>query len=360
MTPREEVQILSINRLDQELITRSSQGNIDLFFDFPNMLSKDHEGLESMMGVKEFYIHAASRQPDPRLARFSTQDLIKLLRKKARDLNQTRGIRFHDHRMDFYSISDHQVKRCANAVAAILTGNQLIKQDQYRLKIKAYTFGKIFGLCEAETFYNQPIAPGRVSTGFLVGGDVIATAAHCLGQAKLGDYRFVFGYRFGNPTEPPLVIPEENIYKGIRVIKEYDKNANETDWALIKLDRKVKGVTPLELSSENITRTRPVYIIGYPVGLPLKYAPGACIREVFPDSFVSDLDVFSGNSGSPVIDHETHQVIGFVKKSDIRDFRRDGNCWVTMIFPKYEIYARGAYCINISIIIKNLSRISQQ
>lgn len=357
MTHRNEFQPLTVERLDKEIMARQDHSSIESGFHCPEGLDDHHDALEIMKGIKKLYTESASMTPDPLLSRFSTPDLLSLLRKKTRDLNQGKGIRFHDHRMDFYSIHNPRIKRQADAVAAILTRDQLEEIDPNTYRIKTFTFGKIFNLCQCEAFYHQGIARGKASTGFLVRGDVIATAAHCLKQHRLEDFRFVFGYRIPKQDESPALIPKSNVYTGTLVKKEYDRKVKGKDWALIKLDRTVEGINPLELSRGQISVTLPVYIMGYPVGLPLKYAPGACIRETHPGFFIADLDVFCGNSGSPVFNRNTYQVVGFVQKGDIRDFRRIGNCWATVIYPKYELYSQGAHCITVTSLIKVLDSI---
>jgi V8-like Glu-specific endopeptidase len=63
------------------------------------------------------------------------------------------------------------------------------------------------------------------------------------------------------------------------------------------------------LSEKPLYLNQPVYILGHPCGLPLKYSAGAQVRGIDESFFSADLNVYCGNSGSPVIDRDTHEVI---------------------------------------------------
>lgn len=67
-------------------------------------------------------------------------------------------------------------------------------------------------------------------------------------------------------------------------------------------------------------------MLGYPSGLPLKATVNVSITS-FDNSggFYTSLDAFQGNSGSPVFDLNTPQVIG-VLVSGAADFVWNGGC----------------------------------
>ena len=88
-------------------------------------------------------------------------------------------------------------------------------------------------------------------------------------------------------------------------------------------------------------------MIGHPCGLPLKCAPGASIDDFTDNYFRADLDVYSGNSGSPVFCAETHELIGIVSRGKPADFRWTGTCWITMRYPKTGPDYKGAQCTRV-------------
>jgi len=56
-----------------------------------------------------------------------------------------------------------------------------------------------------------------------------------------------------------------------------------------------------------------VYMIGHPSGLPQKVAVNASVRSLEGAAyFYTSLDAFQGNSGSPVFDRNTGEVIGIL------------------------------------------------
>jgi V8-like Glu-specific endopeptidase len=57
--------------------------------------------------------------------------------------------------------------------------------------------------------------------------------------------------------------------------------------------------------------------MGHPSGLPMKYADGAKVFGNFDNYFSTNLDTFGGNSGSPVFNAKTNEVVGILVRGDI-------------------------------------------
>jgi len=343
---------LTIEDLDKELIARGAQIPQEDLFKFD-----DAEGTparEDMMGqVKELYNEAPS--PNPALASISTEMLVKILIHKTRQLeeNRKRGIWYEDHRMDCFGITDELVKKNANSVAAIVFEKNLLHEKNGYSTLKVKNYGKSFNLYEGEAFRDQPAAVGRMCTGFLVKKDVIATAGHCACEKTVTDLRIVFGYQMLNPYNAVTQIPQENIYRGVKIIhKVLNREVNKSDWALVQLDREVEGKEIVAMSQDEITFEQSIYVMGYPSGLPLKYAPGAKVRGFEDAFFTADLDTYMGSSGSPVFNADTHEVIGIVVHGDLRDFRWMGSGWGSIIYPRREIDCKGPHCTKVSEFIK--------
>jgi hypothetical protein len=339
---------LTIEDLDRELIARGAQIPQKELFKFD-----DTEGIparkDMMDGVKELYDEAPS--PNPALALISTDALVKTLIHKTRQIeeNRKRGIWYEDHRMDYFGITDERVKKNVNSVAAIVFEKDLIDEKNGFSTLKVKNYGKSFNLYEGEAFHEQPVAAGRVCTGFLVKKDVIATAGHCACEKTVIDLRIVFGYQMLDPYTAVTQVPNENIYKGVKIIhKVLNREVNKSDWALVKLDREVGGQEVVTLSKDVITCEQPVYVMGHPSGLPLKYAPGAKVRGFENAFFTADLDTYMGSSGSPVFNADTHEVIGIVVHGDLRDFRWMGSGWGSIIYPRRDIDSKGPHCTKVS------------
>jgi hypothetical protein len=343
---------LTIEDLDKELIARGAQLPREELFKFD-----DTEGTparkDMMDGVKKLYDEAPS--PNPALASISTDALVKILIHKTRQLeeNRKRGIWYEDHRMDCFGITDERVKKNVNGVAAIVFEKNLIEEKNGFSTLKVKNYGKSFNLYEGEAFREQPVAVGRLCTGFLVKKDVIATAGHCVCEKTVTDLRIVFGYKMLDPYTPVTRVPNENIYRGEKIIyKVLNREVNRSDWALVQLDREVERQEIVALSQDEITYKQPIYVMGHPSGLPLKYAPGAQVRGFEDAFFTADLDIYMGSSGSPVFNADTHEVIGIVVHGDLRDFRWMGSGWGSIIYTGREKDAKGPNCTKVSEFIE--------
>lgn len=337
MEVRKKLEELSSQELEQELLARGAKtpGMQQFLFD-------DNEGtperIETVNQVKDLYKTAP--KPDEALSHISTWDLAKVL------MDFLRGRWGEDERVDYWKIEDDTVRKNTDCVAAICMRNNLIHLNDKKSILKIKKFGKTFNLCENEPFRFQPIAAGPLCTGFLVEEDLIATAAHFANEKNVTNLRIVFGFRKEEEKSPPNVrISRDDIYKGIKIVaRVYEPRGNKEDWALVQLDRKVKNRHIARLYKDEVTCGQPVYLIGHPLGLPLKYADGAWACEVNDTYFGTHLDVYSGNSGSPVFKADTHEVIGVLARGDNRDFRWTGKGWLSVRYPNREIYSKGAEC----------------
>jgi V8-like Glu-specific endopeptidase len=263
-------------------------------------------------------------------------------------IDDNRGIWGLDQREDFFNLSDQRVIENAHNTAAICPNENLIPLENDFSGLKVKNYGKTFNLCPLEPFFDQPVSAGPMCTGILAAEDLIITAGHFVNEREVRNLRVIFGFKMSGPGTPEIKVPNENIYLAAGIVgKVYKGRSNGADWALLKLDRKVKG-RPARLSGNGIAYNQEVYVLGYPLGLPLKYAPKAYIRDIKETYFTADLDVYSGNSGSPVFDSETHEVLGIVVRGDNRDFRWTGQGWISANYPNPETTSMGADCTRVS------------
>jgi V8-like Glu-specific endopeptidase len=266
-----------------------------------------------------------------------------------------------DDRLDWYEIDDEKAKGQTQCVAAILKKKDVVDQENGYSKLKTRPLKDIFNippLCENVRFREQPTACGRILTGFLVKNNVIATAGHFTGAMDTGnpeDLRFVFGYKMLDKDTPVIDIPNKDIYKGKKIL--HLANSNGLDYALLELDRPVNGQRVATLSRGTITKNEPLYVIGYPMGLPLKYAPNGKVTDNNNRlDFTTDLDVFLNNSGSPVFNLK-HEVIGVVITADKQTFKlipipENGNqCRIYVVCPDDGDVCIGPRCIRVSTFI---------
>lgn len=207
------------------------------------------------------------------------------------------------------------------------------------LQIGALKFGPRYGLCLTERFYNQP-TPAYCS-GFLVGPDLIATAAHCVdAEHPLAQIRFVFGFRMINGQDSQTVFDDSQVYRGKAIVaKRFDHddqgNGNGADWAVVLLTRKVTDHAPLPVrKTGKINDGQQVSVIGHPCGLPAKYADGAHVKaNADPRFFLADLDTYGGNSGSPVFSAGLVEGI-LVRGGEDWYYNKEESCNNSLICPR--------------------------
>ena len=243
-----------------------------------------------------------------------------------------------DNRTDWWDIADPKVKRRAAASVALFAAASLAPQAG-RLKLAASSLGQRLGLCTNERFANQ--LSGAECSGVLVAPDLVVTAGHCVGEiagranaSMLSDIRFIFGYITLDENDPgQSEFDPDRVFSGKRVVdgKLLGATDGSDDWAVIQLDRAVPKelAQPVKIAREGrIADDQRLDVIGYPSGLPLKYAPGAEIRRNDERAyFVANLDTFGGNSGSGVFASNTNELVGILVRGDTDYYRdRDHSC----------------------------------
>jgi len=164
---------------------------------------------------------------------------------------------------------------------------------------------------------------------------MVATAGHCVDGIKSS--RIVFGFRTERDAQNGVVtktsIPAADVYTPVEVVAKM-KVDNGVDYALVKVDRDFSNHPALALNLEGkISVDEAVYVLGFPSGLPLKMADRAFVRAVSPKGyFVSNLDTFGGNSGSPVLNSNTHRVEGILVRGET-DYGSKGGCKIAYVCP---------------------------
>ena len=245
---------------------------------------------------------------------------------RANDIVSPKVIYDKDSRTESRLYPDEKFRELRKAVA--------IRVQDYRLEQRndgsgLIDFTKITleemapDMCGTER-YKQQYSLGNC-TGFIVDEKTLVTAGHCMfSEVDCESYKWAFG--FEDNTE---VLKEENVYSCKKIISQsFEYNESKvSDYAVIELDRPVKGIKPLKMRKYG----RPLIgtslvVIGHPLGLPLKTADGARVsslnekeRENILGSLKlrknyleANLDTYGGNSGSPVFNKRTGKVEGIL------------------------------------------------
>ena len=228
-----------------------------------------------------------------------------------------------DSRTELFQHTDVRLRDMAASVGVFVQSEQ-IKVSKDVVTLNGYTLNEMSELgwlvkntsapmCSGELFTSQP-APG-FCTGFLIEDDVLVTAGHCLQKVSCSDTSVVFDF-YMESNNSTATISSDSVYRCAEVLAQaIPSQANQNlDYAIIKLDRPTgRPVIDYDLETQLKAQTK-VAVIGYPSGLPLKIASDAVVtsNEVDEPFFVTNLDTFGSNSGSPVINTDTYLVEGIL------------------------------------------------
>lgn len=231
---------------------------------------------------------------------------------------ETRVIYGEDNRQEVYQVERADMRDVADSTAAMISTQSFVKGDNGKLKIKSRILGKELSLCKDEPFYDQPSAAN--CSAFLVGEDMVATAGHCVNKNTCANYSFAFNYRMIDEKTAPTEADENDVYQCQKVLA-HELTGNQ-DYALVKLDRPVRGRRVLQLMNRSVQVGDDMVVIGHPSGIPTKVAAGAQVRALKDGFFVSNLDTYGGNSGSAVFNANTLEVAGILVRG-VDDYNWD-------------------------------------
>lgn len=264
---------------------------------------------------------------NPHLKSYGTEALIGMI------INREKGIYGEDNRLDFYQVKQKDLLKSGEAVCALIYTYAIRDKGNGTSEILSTKFQEAHNLCANEPFINQPVA--AFCSGFGIFGKVIATAGHCVKTpSDLSTFRVVFGYRMKDSSTPNLIISNSNIYKPTRIIAHKLDGTTQEDYCLFEVDRPLPPNRITKVNRTNpVAKGDSVYVVGHPCGLPQKFAAGASIRDISNAYyFVANLDTYGGNSGSPVFNKKSHQVVGILVRGET-DFVTSGNCTISYVCP---------------------------
>lgn len=215
---------------------------------------------------------------------------------------QPKVIYGQDNRLDYSDTTDVR-KLLADSTVAMVPKRNLNGSSRYNY------------VCSDEVFHNQRTL--ATCSGFLVAPNKIATAGHCIEtQADCEDNLWVFNYNDQNPQ-----MDSRDVYRCKKILGRHLDG--QIDYAVIELTKANPHVEPLTMATTPPEKGDPVFVIGHPVGLPVKIADGATVRSTNFNFFLATLDTYGGNSGSPVF-NKNDEVQGILVRG-YTDFQYDSS-----------------------------------
>lgn len=255
-----------------------------------------------------------------------------------------------DNRQDVYLVPRADIRDVADSTVAMIS-NRDLKRNGRSYLVRSSSLGQSMNLCSDERFFDQPAAAN--CSGVLVGPDLVATAGHCVSNADCSSWSFVFGYRMMDETTAPVELSEEEVYACKEVVAR--KYTSTVDFALVRLDRTVRGHRILNLQQTSVSPGDELYVVGHPSGLPTKVADGAKVRELSTGFFKANLDTYGGNSGSAVLNAKTNDVVGILVRGDVDYvFDSKNSCRKSNVCETDS--CRGEDVTNISYVIEALKK----
>lgn len=251
-----------------------------------------------------------------------------------------------DNRTNMYEIKDQKILEISKSIAA------LIVKENVQDIILTTPYGIRHNLCHDEKFYDEPTAAN--CTAFLIAPDLIATAGHCAEEELCVRFSVVFGFEINKIGANPADIKSKDIYHCKKVIAA--EKDPFVDFGILQLDRPVYDRPILKLKKETgIKPGENVWALGFPAGLPLKMTGPGSVRSLARggEYFVTTLDSFGGNSGSPIFNSQTNEIEGILVRGEA-DFEWDNekNCRAVKRCAENE--CRGEEVTNIRYVTKAL------
>lgn len=178
------------------------------------------------------------------------------------------------------------------------------------VRLVGKTVGERLGLCPTVRFAAQ-VSPASCSST-LIDSDLILTAGHCVSDDSCAGLQFAFGV-FLEADGGMAPLARNQLYGCRRLVSR----GKDRDLALLQLDRPVAApFGPARLEPEVTSLGAPLGVIGFPSGSPMKVAaPCHVLRVADAEQYLTNCDIFQGNSGSGVFAADGGGLLGVATAS---------------------------------------------
>ncbi len=242
-----------------------------------------------------------------------------------------------DDRLDLRDVRSQALLEVASSTAAMIPKwkvSYLTRKNMPSSVLSLLTLQGSMGVCAHERFAKQPAVAD--CSGFLVDEKTIVTAGHCISESSgCKENSWVFGYALDAAGDDFPLVSQSDVYSCKRVVRSVLNEIDRMDYAVVELDRPVRGRRPLSFrKSGKLQLGTEILVIGHPSGLPTKVAGGAQVLEYDNNVFFrANLDTYGGNSGSAVFNAETLEVEGILVRG-ARDYVQSPlGCLISNVVP---------------------------
>ncbi|WP_408097874.1 trypsin-like serine peptidase [Peredibacter sp. HCB2-198] len=208
---------------------------------------------------------------------------------------------------------DDKSRKTAAAIATIVEAAQIIDNKDGTFTIKPKSIDS--DLCPEEKFSNS-YSYGSC-TAFKIADNAIGTAAHCIeSQKKLADFctdnRFIFD--FNDAGTKPGANAGDRIVNASQIatcdsVGYYSHSSSGDDFAVLFAETNPE-IPSLDISDRELKVKDKVIKIAHGYGYLSNMSVGKVTNINEKYEFESTNDIFGGDSGAPILDAETHEVVG--------------------------------------------------
>ena len=242
--------------------------------------------------------------------------------------SSNKGIYGNDNRHDFYQVKNVDIADNTERVCALIPIELLQPHNSTSFKLLGMELGQFQGLCNGQKFYNDLSV--AYCSGFAINDNLIATAGHCINGNF--DFAFVFDFKKTSANQTEFIIDKDNVFFPTKEVEKVLNNEN--DYGVYEVSRTIPHNRITRLSKCKLKVNDRVYVIGHPSGIPQKVAGQSTVRQINNIFARADLDTFGGNSGSPIFELETNEVVGILVRGDVDYINSPNGCRITKLCPQ--------------------------